>query len=205
MAVSDTNNPMATEIYNEQEKFRAILFLRISNEGRYWMLIQYLKESVRKGRYDCPTYVSGMYDLMVWQWGQSESGKIVGRKRQCRGDKPKVMFDHKRVQQYQEERDDLVPGTDEATRNVLCHKFNNYGPVAYKCPYPDRRQGRRGYGFEKIGVSLTHQFHEGVIYTNWILRDTLSTSSRFNNKQLIQDTKKYRREEVLHILKNWVS
>ena len=34
MEVRDTDNTMATEIYNDWEKFKSILFLRRSNEGR---------------------------------------------------------------------------------------------------------------------------------------------------------------------------
>ena len=82
MIAIDTDNPRANEIYNERAKFREILFLRISNEGRYVMPIQYLREYEYKKRVDYPTSVSGIYVLMFRHSGQSESGKTGGRKGQ---------------------------------------------------------------------------------------------------------------------------
>ena len=82
------------------------------------------------------------------------------------------MFYHKGVQQDQEEREDLLSGTKGATMIVICYKFNKYGHGAYNYPDPDHHQGCRGSGFVQVGVSLTHQDHEVVIDTNWILIGT---------------------------------
>ena len=43
ITMRNTDNKMATEIYNYQEEFKYILFLHISDEGRYRTLIQELK------------------------------------------------------------------------------------------------------------------------------------------------------------------
>ena len=56
---------MVTEIYNEKENFKAIIFLCRYNEGIYGALLQKFKEGAQKGRYYYPTTVSGIYDLMV--------------------------------------------------------------------------------------------------------------------------------------------
>ena len=64
------------------------------------------------------------------------------------------MFTQKIVQHYQEERNDLVSGTDGETNSFFCYNYNKYGHVAYNCPDPDHRQGRRRAGFAHIGLSL---------------------------------------------------
>ena len=55
-----TDKPMAQEIRNEEEKFKAILFLKRSDEGRYKSLSSKLQELSWLGKDKYPTTVAGM-------------------------------------------------------------------------------------------------------------------------------------------------
>ena len=79
-----------------------------------------------------------MYDIMVRHPVQLESSKRGDRQGQYRGDNQKAAFSQNGVQQDQEERENLVPVTTGATRNVICYNCNKYGLRTYNLPEPDR-------------------------------------------------------------------
>ena len=200
---NDPKNKMDTEIYNYQDKFKAILLLFIYDEGRQGTLIQDINEYSWNVIYNYSTSISGMYDLMVQHLWQLEVGKGGVRKGQYHRDKPKVVFYQKLVQHYQEEGGNLVPVTDGSTRNIMCYNYNSYDYMVYNFPETDHSQGCRRYGFLHIGISLLQQYHQAevVIYTKWILLAKWSTTSFCNNIKMLQDIKTFKSDEVLPILK----
>ena len=97
MTASDPENPTATEINNDRDKFKDIFFLNRYDKGSYGMIIQDIKEYAWKVRNDLPTSVSGIYDLIFRHSGMLESGKRGDRQGKYCGDNTKVMFYQKGV------------------------------------------------------------------------------------------------------------
>ena len=77
--------PTAQEIRNKEERFKAILFLKRSDEGRYKDLASKLQESSWLGKDEYPTTVAGMYALLTRHSGQIRSKAKDKNARSARG------------------------------------------------------------------------------------------------------------------------
>ena len=53
-----------TEKYNEEQKLKAAILLKRSDEGRYKKLLGYLKDRAHLGRDEYPTSVASTFDLL---------------------------------------------------------------------------------------------------------------------------------------------
>jgi len=135
-----SSSPTDEEIAVEKDRFKAMLFLKSSDDKRYGGLKSRLNESATLGRNEYPKTLSDMYELMCSHIaGQSNNNSSTNRS-----------------------------GT-----SLLQHE---------------------------LGVMLTQA--NTIINPNWILLDTCSTNSVFNNDIFLTNVKRCKDDDVLHIVSN---
>ena len=206
--------PTAQEIRNEEEKFKAILFLKRSDEGRYKELISKLQESSWLGKDEYPTTVAGMYALLTrhsgqignkskdknarpargkgnsqgWTFAQTSAGRGVSTKH---SDCPQTNNNTGKIS---------VAGKDGNFYDIVCYNCDRHGHISYNCP----EESKRGINITQLRLTLT-QSNNGendLINENWILLDTCSTVNVCKNASIITDVRKCRKGEELMIVTN---
>ena len=112
-------------IEKEEERSKAVLLLKLADEGRYGTLSNILKEGTFLDRDEYPTTVATIYELMT-----KHSGAITGQRQQTNNNSRRSVF--QMVQQGQsqpvdDQEGELIPGTDGRVFDILCYNCNKKG------------------------------------------------------------------------------
>ena len=147
----------ADKIEEEEERSKAILLLKLADEGRYGALSNSLKEGTFLGRDEYPTTVATMYELIT-----KHSGPISGQRSQGIGARRSGF---QLVQQAQclpvnEQDKELISGTDVRVFQVICYNCNKKGHYASCCPEPSTRVGASNL---QVGNMLAQVHQQGLI------------------------------------------
>ena len=206
--------PTAQEIRNEEEKFKAILFLKRSDEGRYKELISKLQESSWLGKDEYPTTVAGMYALLTRHSGQigNKSKDKNARPARGKGNSQGWTFAQTSAGSGASTKHSDCPQTNNNTGktsvagkdgnfyDIVCYNCDRHGHISYNCP----EESKRGINITQLRLTLT-QSNNGendLINENWILLDTCSTVNVCKNASIITDVRKCRKGEELMIVTN---
>ena len=184
------------KVDEEEERSKAVLLLKLADEGRYGALSNSLKEGTFLDRDEYPTTVATMYELMT-----KHSGAISGQRTQGSGNRRSGF---QLVQQGQclpvnEQDEELIPGTDGRIFQVICYNCNKKGHYASCCPEPSTRVGASNL---QVGNLLTQVQQQGLIPPDWILLDTCSTDNVVNSRDMIRNIKPCTEEDSLKIYTN---
>ena len=127
------------EIVREEDKFKAMIMLKRSDDSRYKNLMSDLKSGAHLGRDEYPKSVAAAHDLMNRSSGQMEKHNSNSN--------TNIISGGSFLQTGSADRDgsnDPVPGTDgRLLPNIQCYNCENKGHYSGQCPDPDRRE-RRG-------------------------------------------------------------
>ena len=209
----ESDLPTAQEIRNEEEKFKAILFLKRSDEGRYKELTSKLQESSWLGKDEYPTTVAGMYALLTrhsgqiggknnknarparekgnsqgWTFAQASAGRGASAKQ---NDCPQANNNTGKAS---------VAGKDGYFYDIVCYNCDRHGHISYNCP----EVSKKGINITQMRLTLT-QSDDGendLINENWILLDTCSTVNVCKNVSIVTGARKCREGEELTIVTN---
>ena len=128
-AAGDIRTLNDEEISDEQERPKAIILSRCADESRYGKLLQNLKEAAYVDRDEYPTSIATMYELITKTNGSLQgSGNNNATSNRSR---PGIMLVQ---QQCSEVNEDLVPGNDGCTFDIICYNCNKRGHYASNCP-----------------------------------------------------------------------
>ena len=127
----------------EEDKFKAVIFLKRADEGRYKKLMSDLKEGSHLGRDEYPKSVAGDFDLLNRASGQLDKYNPQHQGASHRSGGNSV--------QTGDEGNGPVPGTDDRLKpDILCYNCSRKGHYAGQCPEEDRR-GQDGSTSVQIG------------------------------------------------------
>jgi hypothetical protein len=205
---SKTDIPTKAERSAEEEKFKAICYLKQSDKSRHGSLLRDLQNGAYVGRDEYPTTTAGAYDLMIRRSGAFQGRSTGGRGRGGRfgrgggrsGRGGYNFAQHGRGDNGREVPPDgveLVPGVDGTTIPMRCYHCNQWGHGSRNCP---NRGNQRGVGAVHVGIGLSQA--NGGIPDTWILLDTCSTASVACNKDLVVDLQPCNSEDSLTLYTN---
>ena len=119
------------DIEKEEERSKAVLLLKLADEGRYRTLSNSLKEGTFLDRDEYPTTVARMYELMT-----KHSGAITGQRQQTNNNRRSglQMVQQGQCQPVNDQEKELIPGTDSRVFDILCYNCNKKGHYASCCP-----------------------------------------------------------------------
>ena len=191
-------NATSEEITAEEERSKAIILLKNSDENRYQSLSNKLKENTFLDRDEYPTTISDMYELMVKTSStQSSNNKNNNNKKHA------VVLAQQRCTPSDDTSDPrtLTPGTDGRTFNVLCYRCNKWGHYASSCTEPDTRVG---FSSLQHGFILAQTEHAptSIIPKDWTLLDSCSTDCVFNDPSMLINITPCQPHERLKIYTN---
>jgi hypothetical protein len=200
--------PTVAEKLTEEEKFKAICFLKQSDKNRHGALLRDLQNGAYVGRDEYPTTPAGAYDLMIRRsgvfYGRSSGGRGRGGRfgrGGGRGGRGGYNFaQHGRGDHHREvppEDAVLVPGIDGSTIPMRCYHCNDWGHGSRNCP---KRNNQSGVNAVQVGIGLS-QVHGGIP-SSWILLDTCSTASVACNGDLLSDIQPCSPDDSLTIYTN---
>jgi hypothetical protein len=181
------------EIAVEEEKFKAICYLKQSDKSRHGGLIRELQNGAYMGRDEYPPTTAGAYDLMIRRSGVFQGRGQGGRGRGgrfsrgggCNGRNGFIFAQHRRGQGDREVPPDgvtLVPGVNATSIPMHCYHCNEWGHGSRNCP---KKQHQQGIGAIQVGIGLSQA--RGGIPKSWILLDTCSTASVTCNSDLLNN------------------
>ena len=106
------------DIEKEEERSKAVLLLKLADEGRYGTLSNSLKEGIFLDRDEYPTTVASMYKLMT-----KHSGVITGQRHQTNNNRRSgfQMVQQGQCQPVNDQEEELIPGTDGRVFDILCY------------------------------------------------------------------------------------
>ena len=196
----------------EEAKFKAIVFLNRSDPVRYGDLNTELKNSKNLGRDEYPASAADAMDIMVRRSGAFNTS-LIGSGRSNRYDRRRGGRAGGRGYNFTQEggRSDRAPagtvllaGTDGRTCNVKCFGCQTWGHYANQCPMAsddnDTNIRRRGTGLAQLGYSLNQS--GTVIPREWLLLDSCSTDTVFNNCSFLGDIIACDDADSLHLNSN---
>ena len=165
------------DIKAEEEKMKAMILILGADPDRFGHLQSSLEEGVMLGRDEYPTTMVLAYELL-----QKTAPTLTNplsrfskfrRSRNGRG-QSRVSFMQKGATP--------VPGVDgKVHTHITCHKCKHDGHYKNQCP---DIEGSDNVSFPNFSLS---QHELATINPNWILLDTCSTVSVFNNAALVHD------------------
>ena len=208
MDAVDKDNPTEKEKQIEEDKFKAIVFLKRSDQGRYGNFLTELQNSAHLNRDEYPESETAALDLMVRRSGAFDTSLIGGRgsrvqrstRRPGRG--RGYNFSQSSGGRNHNERAPagtvLVAGTDGRTCNVLCYRCQTWGHYAGNCP--EASSGTSGTALVQCGVGLS-QGPTGIP-RHWLLLDSCSTDNVFNNCSMLGDIISCSDDECLNLISN---
>ena len=200
MEAVDKDNPTDLERETEENKFKAIVFLKRSDPIRYGEFLAELQNSAHLDRDEYPTSETGALDLMVRRSGVfssslAQSGGRNGNRNAFRksGRGRGYNFAQNSGRETNNNRPPagtvLVAGVDGRTCNVLCFGCQEWGHYANQCPKArdtnNYSSGRQGIDLLQYGYNFNQS--DGGIPREWVLLDTCSTNNVFNNCSLLGD------------------
>jgi len=164
------------EVATERERFLSMCLLLQADEGRYADLQEDLRKGVYRGRDEYPMTLAAMYDLLLKV--SRSANQRQNRYRNGMNTRNRNILAQKEDTKASGNQSDLVPGKDiETHKGIKCFACNAYGHYTDKCP------GIVGTSLLQTGIILTQQ--DTSIKSSWILLDTCSTHSIFNNTDLV--------------------
>ena len=196
---ADPMNITEVEREKEESKFKAIVFLKRSDQNRYGTFLTELQNSAYLNRDEYPTSETEALDLMVRRSGSfntsvlaaSGSGRNNRFGRGGRGRGRGFNFAQSPGGRGNASRAPpgtvLVPGVDGRNNNVLCFGCQTWGHYADNCPNSQANSSdssRQGTNLMQYGYGL-HQGSDGIP-SEWILLDSCSTNTVFNNCSFLQ-------------------
>ena len=186
---ADKDNITDVEKEAEENKFKAIVFLKRSDPTRYGGFLTELQNSAHLDRDEYPISETAAMDLMVRRSGVFSSSLIqqVGRNGRRPGRGRGFNFVQNGGRGSGNSRPPagtvLVPGVDGRTCNVLCYGCQTWGHYADQCP--NASNNRQGTNLVQYG----YNFNQGDsgIPREWLLLDTCSTDNVFNTCSFLND------------------
>ena len=138
LAEVERNEMHPDDIEKEEERSKAVLLLKLADEGRFGSLSNSLKEGTFLDRDEYPTTVATMYELMT-----KHSGAISGLRNQSSSNRRAgfQMLQQGQCQPVNEQEEELIPGTDGRVFDIICYNCNKKGHYASCCPEPSTRVG----------------------------------------------------------------
>ena len=217
MEAVDKDNPSNKEIETEQNKFKAIVFLKRSDPSRYGEFLAELQNSAHLNRDEYPISETEALDLMVRRSGAFDSSLIGGRNRnnynrsnRRTGRGRGFNFSQSSSGRGNEHRAPagtvLVPGLDGRTCNVLCFRCCTWGHYADQCSgvgdnNDSSTGGNTGTGMVQYGYGFNQSPKNGIP-REWILLDSCSTDNVFNNCRLLNQIVSCSDDDCLHMTAN---
>ena len=190
---ADKDNITEREKETEENKFKAIVFLKRSDPTRYGSFLTELQNSAHLGRDEYPVSETVAMDLMVRRSGVFSSSLIqqVGRNGTRNGSRPGRGRGYNFAQISGRGPGNnrppagtvLVAGVDGRTCNVLCFNCHTWGHYADHCP--NASGNRQGTNLIQYGYNFTQG--DSGIPREWLLLDTCSTDNVFNNCRFLKD------------------
>ena len=213
----DKANPTDHQVSEEEEKFKAAIFLRRSDDVRYKDLINDLKSGSHLGRDEYPITAASCFDLLNRHSGELDKYKKNNRQNSNNG-RTGAMFaqrgtnnndENNNVERQSQNSGEPVAGTDgRLLPSIKCYNCQSMGHYAGQCPSTDARQGTNGSGFVQFGFchtqskTLKKSDPTAVIDRDWLLLETYSTHSVCANVDLLENLRSCNDEETLHIVTN---
>ena len=202
------------EIEIEENKFKAICYIKRGDPNRYTSLLNDLKHAAYVGRDEYPDTPAGAFDLMVRRSGAFTThlggggggrfgggrgrGFFGGRGSGGRGFNFAQNGGRGSDQNQPPAGTVLVPGKDGKSIRMQCWGCSKWGHASPNCP--ERSDGRQGSQYMQIGYGFGQ--NDGCIPASWVLLDTCSTASVFCNHNLVGDLVVCSEDEELMIRTN---
>jgi hypothetical protein len=202
------DEPTKAEVATEEEKFKAICYLKQSDKTRHGALLRDLQNGAYVGRDEYPTTTAGAYDLMIRRSGIFQGKASIVHNRHGRfgrgggrGGRSGYNFaQHGRGFPDRETPPadvELVPGVDGTTISMRCYHCNAWGHGSQNCPV---KNNQSGIGAVQVGIGLSQA--NGGIPKSWVLLDTCSTASVACNKDLVTSIQSCTDDDLLTIYTN---
>ena len=184
-------------ILEEEERNKALLLLRNSDDNRYKGLMDELRKSALLERDEYPTTIADMYEVMM-KYDQRSNQSSFSRNNTQRRSGTAL------VQQAEGDTNGdtqtLIPGSDGRSFNVKCYNCDRMGHYASNCPEPSRRSGFNNLLFGQIHTQ--NKDNSNVIPNDWILLDSCSTDCVFKDPSIITNISKCSKEKELKMRTN---
>jgi hypothetical protein len=212
----EEDEPTEDEIDVEENKFKAICFIKRSDPNRYKSLLNDLKHAAYVGRDEYPNTPAGAFELMVRRSGAftthlgGGNGNRSGNSRNRGGYQGSRGSGGRGFNFAQDGRGRggdnqqppagtvLVPGRDGTCIKVQCWNCGKWGHTAPNCT--EERRQRQGSQYMQVGYGFGQ--NDSHIPLSWVLLDTCSTASVFCNYKLVEDLIVCSEEEELVIQTN---
>ena len=195
----DKKNMSEKEVEVEESKFKAMVFLKRSDPGRYEEFLRELQNSSHLNRDEYPKTETEALDLMVRRSGAFDSSVMTtinryrdnhrnGFRRTGRGRGYNFSQSSGRGRNNRAPAGTvLVPGVDGRQSNVQCFHCQNWGHYADNCPRRANGSGSSGTALIQVGIGFHQSQNEYSIPRSWLLLDSCSTDNVFNNGDMIGD------------------
>ena len=183
-------------IIKEEQRNKALLLLRNSDENRYKGLAEELRKSTILDRDEYPTTLANMYEVMAKYdrntintthrpYNQRRSGTVLAQTNDT----------------GENQQRSTIAGTDGRTHaDIKCFNCDNMGHYASNCPNPQRRPGFNSliYGY----IMTQKQNKSTIIPSDWILLDSCSTDCVFKDPSIVSNIVKCAPEDELEMRTN---
>ena len=194
--------PTSNEIKVEEEKFKAIWYLKLSDKARHGDLMRDLQNAAYLHRDEYPTTTSEMFDVMIRRSGAFSGSANMENGSRTRSRRGYNFAQHERGGNGREETPPedavFVPGTDGRTmRNIRCYNCQSWGHLAPNCPVS---AGRSATGLAQVSYTFNQSCNG--IPSSWLLLDTCSTTSVACNKDLVKNLVMCSKDDHLTVYTN---
>ena len=185
---------MSSEEFDEEvDKSKAIIFLECTDNGSFSALSKRLKEATYLDRYEYPTLLATMYELMT----KSCTNILPNNNNNASKDRQAGVS---LLQRNESNGTENVPGTDGRTFDIICYNCNRRGHYASCCPNSDNRVGISNLQY---GCMMKQtEIRKGLIPPDWILLDTCSTDNVVHDLSLLTNIKDCMSKEEMKIHAN---
>ena len=210
----DQNDIKDDERKKEESRFKAIIFLKRSDPGRYADFLLELQNNAHLENDMYPDSESDALDLMVRRSGAFNSALITNSTRNGSRNSNRNSRRGGRGFNFAQTGNNnnrgnrapagtvLIAGTDGRTCNVLCFNCNKWGHYSDHCPEAGNSEGsgRSGTGLMQVGYSMLQK--NNGIPENWIILDSGSTDTVFRTCSFLNDIVACEDDEILNLTSN---
>ena len=177
------------KMVEEEEKMKAVMFIKRSCEHRYKGLLTLLRDNATINQDLFPKTLAGAYEMMI---RHTQAVTVSSGPRNYN----KVKWNNKQHMFVQsgKSRDDYIPGKDGIVHaNITCFHCKEPGHYSSQCPKS------KPVNLTQYGVIMSTFDTSDPISDSWLLLDTCSTVNAVKNKKIIVNIRQVSKGQELQL------